>query len=848
MTTRKIAAAALSLVLLAGTAGAVGTGTQPIISLAAEEETVFTELDADAASLFLPQSYEQYLPLQTPSHATFSENRIAVADGATLYLYNRASGEYSYYEHKTGADQKDTVLSELQFDRDGTLYFTDASMDFYKYDAEKNTASRFVGISCLSFYIADDYIYYATATGTETVSFFYVPLSSPNTESRLPIASFTGAKPHLAYEDGVLHCILNENIRTSYDVTGLTAQPSAPPKVVDQNKFLDNSVSQIAGLRYICAYRGALYYTVSGQQTGSGLYRTDENGNSTLVLESNDLSTLTVYDGKLYCVKGASVMEIAIDDENAAFTGYEIAAASSSPNRLSNAGNTVRAGNLLVSADTGNNRVSIYDLTLKEFTSHAVKNAEIVATDGQTIAATDGETVTVFTHGKEGETTYNIGETMGRIKGLACFFSTVYYVTENNAYGVVGGERVFYSGLGVPEGIACDLYGKIYVSYHDGGVYSFEESYFETRGTPVRVDVALPENYTSFRCDFEGNLYCLANGALYQNGKPFASFTQEPFVYGGTNVPLSCAVGFEDDRVYFCFGDYLVTSNAGTLKIPTLDKIALEGAKEQIFSTGDAQNLLVDVKENAVGINVDLSQMKEAEEHFPYAGYSRVNAVRGVRIAQTSDYSLVLVEKDRKYETLLFRTENTATVATEEYYKKSEENAYLSNKINACYHPCMENELAQNRLERGTFVKKLAEITLPERVYALVSYETETGAVLAYLPLSYLSDVPPYGYEASGYSISYLKAGETKFYSARGEELTVTERTRVRLYRSDDGTYTAVLEKDGETFTANGILQNQIDTGSNDALRISLIVILSVLAVLIVGVYIYLLPLRRKNG
>ena len=45
-----------------------------------------------APSLFLPGSYEEYLPLELPSDAAMSEEYIAAADGNTLYLFDREEG------------------------------------------------------------------------------------------------------------------------------------------------------------------------------------------------------------------------------------------------------------------------------------------------------------------------------------------------------------------------------------------------------------------------------------------------------------------------------------------------------------------------------------------------------------------------------------------------------------------------------------------------------------------------------------------------------------------------------------------------------------------------------------
>ncbi|MCI8500310.1 MAG: hypothetical protein HFE28_06860 [Clostridia bacterium] len=803
------------------------------------QPVVMTEENSEP---FLPATREEYLPLQTPSHVAFSEQYTAVADGSTLYLYDKAENEYSYYEHKTGADATATTLSELQFSSDGTLYFTDQSMWLYSLDLQTKTATR-QDISCSTFYIAEDYIYY-TATVTGTVTFYYVPLATPADPYSTVIRQYSpAANPRLAYENGTLYCVYNHDNLIAFD-TQEKAILSESGRLGDR---------QIAGLQYVCAYKDSLYYTVSGERQGeNGLFRAENGAKGTLVLEADRLTTLAVYNGKLYCVQGKSVKEIAVTQESAQFTYYEIAAASSSPNRLSGAVGSARAGNLLVTADKGNHRVSVYDLENGGFSSFPAEHVSLVATDGSTVAATDGDTITVYA---DGEThAYAVGETLGKIKGIACLFSEVYFVTENNAYGVAGKGHVFYSGYGVPTGMASDLYGKIYVAYHDGSVYAYREEHFTKRGTPEKRAFVLPENHTSLRADFEGNLYCLAENALYKNGAPFALFPEgNPLhFYQGKTMPVSFALGFEDDTVYFNYGDYMLATkkdNEGNapFPVPTLGKIALEGAKEQIFSTGDAENLLVDVADNAVGIDVDLQRIEQAERYFPYAGYSRTPAMRGVKIAQTQSYTLVLLSGDTEYKALLLRNESVTAVGEQEYLTKEEGVFYLSNAVNACYYPCMEQSLAQNRLNRGTRVNKIAEISLPERQYALVSYGSEHGETLVYVPLHYLSPVDPSGGAGDRYELGFLKAGETTFTGEHGEQLVVTERTAVRLYRQEDGSYTVRFERDGVSYTAENVSANAIEHRSSDALRTSLIVILAVLAALIIGVYIYLLPLRKRK-
>lgn len=838
MNTRK-KAVCLTLACALG-AASFAAGSAPLLAKAeqnAREDEKAVAVTAENSELFLPATHEQYLPLQTPSHAAFSEEYTAVADGSTLYLYDKAQNEYFSYEHKTGADATATTLSELQFAPDGTLFFTDQSMWLYSLDVQSRTATR-QDISCSTFFIADDTIYY-TATVTGTVTFYYVPLATPADPYSTPIRQYSpAANPRLAYENGTLYCVYNHDNLITFDTKEKT--------IVSESGRLGDR--QIAGLQYIAAYNGALYYTVSGEgQDENGLFRANQNAKGTLVRAADNLTTLAVHDGKLYCVQGKSIKEIAVTKDDAKFTGYEIASASASSNRLADAVDSARAGNLLVTADKGNDRVSVYDLVAGGFTSFPVPNVCLVATDGTTVAATDGVTITVYADGKT--TPYPVGETLGNIKGIACLFSEVYFVTENNAYGIAGKGHVFYSGYGVPTGMAGDLYGKLYVSYHDGSVYAYNEEHFEKRGIPEKRVFTLPEQHTNLRADFEGNLYCLAGDTLYKNGAPFALFSpDQPLVYRGKTVPLSFALGFEDDIVYFNYGDFMIASQEGALAVPTLGKIALEGAKEQIFSTGNARELLVDVAENAVGINVDLQKIGQSEEYFPYAGYSRTAAMRGVKIAQTAQYTLVLLSGDDGYRALLLRGESVAIVEPDQYYTAEEGAFYLANAVNACYYPCMEQALAQTRLNRGTLVQIRAVVALPERQYALVSYQGEQGETLVYVPLRYLTNVNPNGAAPERYTLGTLKAGETVFKSADGTERTVTERTAVRLYKQDDGNYTVRFEdENGVTYTAENVSANAIERHSSDALRTSMIIILAVLAALIIGVYIYLLPLRKRK-
>ncbi|MGN1078186.1 MAG: hypothetical protein ACI4ST_06690, partial [Candidatus Gallimonas sp.] len=110
----------------------------------------------------------------------------------------------------------------------------------------------------------------------------------------------------------------------------------------------------------------------------------------------------------------------------------------------------------------------------------------------------------------------------------------------------------------------------------------------------------------------------------------------------------------------------------------------------------------------------------------------------------------------------------------------------------------------------------------------------------------FLTQIDPVGEENDRYTLGYLKAG-IEIAVGNGEILFLSERTEAKLFDNGDGTYTARFTV-GETEYAATVAENLIWRGETDALRIALIVILSVLALLIAGIYFWLRPGRKNRG
>ncbi len=175
---------------------------------------------------------------------------------------------------------------------------------------------------------------------------------------------------------------------------------------------------------------------------------------------------------------------------------------------------------------------------------------------------------------------------------------------------------------------------------------------------------------------------------------------------------------------------------------------------------------------------------------------------------------------------------------------------WISNDVDACFAPCLESALSADVLPRGQAVTVKGYFTSPDREYALVEYEQSADGAArttgrGWVPASYLSEVSPSLTAGEQYTFAYLKSNEegVTFTAADGSEQTVTERVQVQLFDNGDGTYTARLA--GDPAYSAVVTEEMLDRDNAEVLRISLIIILTVLALVILGVYIFLLPWEK---
>ncbi len=824
----KILAAAFALCFLAGAGGAA-------LQLNRTEATA----DASAPALFLPATYEQYLPLANPSDVAINDDYIAIADGSLIYVYARGEGgSYRVYTHQAGSSIPITI-SKLQFSDEGKLYFADSAQQLYELALDTLTPSAPL-LALSTFYIAQRTLYAVTVAPTAGTTIYKLsmdrPLEIASAECSQPLSN-SPTTPSMTYASGTLYCALTG---TAFAYNGETLTSIGSFR-------LDNSLAYLLETASVCAVGDAIYYTDT-----RGLLRTDSEGNSKILYEGADFRALTASGDSLYCVKGSSVRALALDSGK--YTGYEIAAASDSENRLSGATETVRARDLIVTADGGNKRISVYNTRTEEFSVLPCEGTPAcVATDGDVIAAGVGNSVLLYHYGNESP--YYVHNSESAITGVAVVYGECYFIT-SHTYGVAKADEREFPRADSPLSITSDLYGNLYVADLQGAVTKYTEAEFvdySASGTVMTDGWSFPATGKSLRADFGGGIYYLYNNAIWKNGARFADALGADLVYTGSRTPAlsSFALAFEDREVYLQYGDFVVSV---ALDFPTLDTIDASGRYEEIFRTPSERDLqLVTVAERSAGIGVDLAALEQGSGYFTPMDYARTeNGGMGILLAGTETFSLVALYENYGYTVALYRNEDCAIA--EKHYRPAEPAArYITSEVAFSYYPCLTPALTIKRLPRATEVTLLT--TFEKDVTGFDYAYVEADGVYGYVPLSYLSENMPGADTPEEYFLGYLKASEdgVVLYAEDGERITVTVRTQVRIVDLKNGRYrVTLLDGEGKYGAANKaysaeVTRDRLESGNPNALRVSLIVILCVIAVGIVAAYAFFVQRKKKD-
>ncbi|MBQ8320346.1 MAG: hypothetical protein IJX81_05645 [Clostridia bacterium] len=709
--------------------------------------------NAPTDELITPSSYEQYLPLIAPTDAAFYEDFTAIADENRIYLYDRLHGVYRKYEHSINSEPYANQISEVEFSDEGDLYFLDASSYLYILPLESLSLAEFPAptetrFACSTFTIEGETLYYTNVTGTTTL--FKTSLNALDATKAQSIYSGIHSKPAIAFYEHKLYY-------TDYGIHLKRVDPTAgaTPESVCVFQGEIRSLSINADELYCTDVDGTFYaYNFSSLQ----FEREAKDELASTIDNSGDNVSVSAYGSFVYLVQGGSVREYECGE---GFTGYEISASSDSENRLSGAVDAVLTGDLLLTADAGNRRISVYTRSTKTYrTIKSVEGLLRLASDGQTVAAITSTQALLYDL-TSGELLKTFETFNGKPVGVAAVYGVYYVVSDTNYYYKLfqeetenGAEWTIESSLKQnsrsPRQLASDVYGNLYVSAVNK-VTKFTESGFMDELDFGEDVCTIPTESTKLLVDYEERVYALYENTLYayQGGEQTAAYPLgKTLVYSQTtDTPVSTvAFGVEDNAAYLTY-DGCLTVCTQDLQLPTMRTIATESVNENIFGDAAAQFKVVEASKDALLVAFDLAGTKDAE-YFSYTHHARSKtAVTALQIGETERYGVLAVfdkEKGEYDNYLLLKRYLTAldpSVYQKTFSEEEQKTVWLTNAIHLYKFPYLTELLTNGNAEKNQALTVLGEVTELDYDYYLVSYETESGErKTGYVPIAYTTN------------------------------------------------------------------------------------------------------------
>ncbi len=688
------------------------------------------------STLVAPNSYEQYLELTHSesvkvSDVAVAENFTAIANDRTIFVYNRKQGAYSKYEHPE-------KVTKLQFSEEETLYFLDSAMQLYSFDTKSLTAER-LNFSCNTFYIAGQKLFFTAISG-DVAKIAVTDLLNPDVYA-LPIQDHLLSKPAITYWENELY----------YTDAGKYLYKINPDDPSNTKTFLAAFPSEIVSMTIsenvlTCSDLSGGFYSYNLSE-----FEGNDAGKVTPIFsEQNGSSSLTLWDNFVYVVQEDSIRQYSLQAH--AFTEYEIGSASSSTHRLDGGTETVLAGDKLLIADVGNERVSIYNTATGAFETpiSTELTALYLASDGETAVVANTETAIVYSlaSGNYGAKIATLDDFSGTIMGTACVYGTYYFITEGNYCYAASStnewslQETKKNTARYAKHLATDVYGSLYVASGTSVFRFTEEEFLSPTAEGERLTDVLPAYTEKIAVDYDGNIYALEKNTITKIGGETHDFTT-PYVYTDSVNLLSFAFGVEENSTYLLYKEnYLVKTTA--LDLPTVKNIPVLSTDDEIFSRESANVELVRTKPNALAVEFEISTLQGAE-HFPYLSYSRWNEpVTALKLGETDVYNVVAVynESARKYTTHLLLKSACDLLPTEEYRTDyaSAQVGWISSGVTLYKFPYLTQLLTVTDVPRGAKVEVLGEINQLDYPYYYVGYTDESGvAHYGYVPQAYVA-------------------------------------------------------------------------------------------------------------
>ncbi len=692
-----------------------------------------------ATALLSPLSYEEFLSLSSPTDAALTGNYTAVSDGNKIFLFDRAKNQYFTFTH-------DKKVTKLQFSADETLYFLDEDMFLHSLNPKRmatDPTATSLAFACTTFYIHENDLYYTVEAGGKA-KINKTTLSALSSGSTLLVEEVTPGPTLFFYGDKLYYTSGRE--LWLYD--GQYNQPKYLATFPHISKVSSTCIAK--GILFVCAEAG-----LNGEDAQNlfayDLNALSEESNSDKVTpiptdEEGGYKALTVHGDYMYAVKKDAVRQY--DLMNAAFTTYEICSRSDSVHRLDDASETHLAGDTLLIADNGNERITVYDTKTATYKTPipSTVQATYLASDGETVLSANGEIAVLYDLTEEGygQTLATFEDFGSSIVGVASVYGKYYFATADERFVAQPSE----TGWTLSEAhranitatlLTADAYGHLYIA-GGGCVYKYTESQFFTDTEREKVVDNFPHGADKMLVDYAGGVYALLNGKLQKMGGSTYDLNT-PLVYHPTANIQSFSFGIEDNIAYILYEEnHLATTSL--LHLPTVKNIAVAGTDKDIFAQESAKFEVVEVQPNALVIRFDINALSGAEL-FPYTAYERrKQPFVALKMGTTSPYDILAVYDESQEEYFTCITLSSFCQSADAYRTEYAENkvGYLTNAVTLYKFPYLTDLLTVQRLSSGQRVTLLGEIEKLDYAYYHISITDENGVVqTGYIPKAYIT-------------------------------------------------------------------------------------------------------------
>ena len=703
--------------------------------------TVQTAASSLPTQLLSPVSYEEYLHLNAPSDAAVTGNYTAIADQQTIFLFDRDENKYFSYEHKS-------KVTKLQFDLSETLYFLDEDMRLYTLDPQKaeteNSAIK-TELSCTTFLIQENDLYYTVESGGNA-KINKTDLATLG-ETNTPLIEKVTPGPTLAYDNGKIYYTSGREL-WMYD--GQYTQPQFVAIFPHISKITATTI--LDGVLLVCSNTEEGKTQTSQNLFAYSLAELEETNNSNKATplptdEEGGYVSLSHHGGYVYTVKNNAVKQYDVHANS--FTSFEICDTSDSLHRLNDSAETCLVGDTLFIADNGNERISVYNVQEKTYRQPIAISlmAKYLASDGETVMVASEDFAILYslqaeTYGQK-LAVFNSFDSL--LQGVVGVYGKYYFVTPDYRYVAKQTEDGWTISSPNPANVSAtlltaDAYGYLYVA-GGGSVYKYSEEQFFLDAEREKICEDFPTGADKMLVDYAGNLYALKDGELLKiGGETYPLNT--PLVYTPTAQLRSFAFGIEENVTYLLYDEeYLATTTI--LDLPTVQKIAVNGADESIFAKESATFQVVETKPNTLTVRFDMAQLFGAEL-FPYLSYERRSEpFIALKLGESGIYNVLAVYDEDKEEYFTCLALSDFCQNADAYCKEYETQTigYLTNDVCLYKFPYLTDLLTVDNMAGGKQITLLGEVEKLDYKYYHVQYENADGTLISgYVPVNYVTE------------------------------------------------------------------------------------------------------------